>query len=200
MAIGGHGAQHAGALAFGRMQVDAVEIVASLFRADREPRAVDQPTQHLRRKIEPMRQCARRHGGKILCRQHDKAGRIATGTKRKLRIAAWVVELHLGALRQLANDLIQRRSRCGARSIAGRARWHVLNNGDFHIGGGERQLAVAHGEHDVGQDWNGVASLYHALDVGQGLQQGGPVGLQLHGINPQSAGLQWCPGESTRAL
>ena len=101
-----------------------------------------------------------------------------------------MVEFHLRSVGQLADDLVQSGGRSGAGAVAGRAGRHVLDDGDLHVGGGERQLAVAHRDHDIGQDRDGVAALHHTLDVGQCLQQGGPVGLQHHGIHPQKAGLQ----------
>ena len=198
VAVGGDRAQHARALAFGGVQVDAVEVVARLLGADGEARAVDQAAQHLRRQVEPMRQRARGHRGEILGRQHHEAGGIASRPQRKLRVAARMVELHLRPVGQLADDFVQGRGRRRAGTVARGAGRHVLDDGDLHVGGGQRQLAVAHGEHDVGQDRNGVAALHHALDVGQRLQQGGPVGLQLHGIHPQRAGLRCRPGESVR--
>ena len=45
MAVGGDRAQHLGALAFGDVQIDAVEVVAGFLGADGEPRAVDQAAQ-----------------------------------------------------------------------------------------------------------------------------------------------------------
>ena len=133
---------------------------------------------------ELVRQAARGHRGKVLDRQHHQLGGVAAGPQRKLRVAAGMVEFDLGAVRQLADDLIQRRGRRGAGAVAGGCGGHILHDGDFHVGGGQRQLAVPHGDHDVRQDGDGVAPLHHALDVGQRLDQGGAVGLELHGQFP----------------
>ena len=140
-----------------------------------------------------MRQRARGHRREVLRRQHDKAGGIPPGPQGKLRIAARVVQLDLGAVGQLADDLVQRRGRRGAGAVARGARRYVLDDGDFHVRGGQRQLAVAHGDHHVGEDRNGVAALHHALDVGQRLQQGGPVGLQFHGFNSSNGRVTAAP-------
>ena len=180
MPVGGDRAQHLGALALGGMQINAVEVVTGFLGADGEPRAVDQPAQRLRREAEPVRQRARRHGREILHRQHHEAGRVPARPQRQLGVAAGMIQFHLGAVGQPADDLIQRRGRRGAGAVAGRAGGHVLHDRDFHVGGGERQLALAHGDHDVGEDGDRIAPLHHALDMGQGLHQRGAVRLQFH--------------------
>ncbi len=140
--------------------------------------------QGLRRQAELVRQAAGGHRGEILDRQHRQLGVVAAGPQRELGVAAGMVEFDLGPVRQFAHDFIQRRGRGGAGAVAGGRGGHVLDDGDFHVGGGQRKLAVPHRDHDVRQDGDGVAPLHHTLDVGQRLDQGGAVGLELHGQFP----------------
>ena len=72
----------------------------------------------MRGQAELVRQAARGHRGKILDRQHRQLGVVASGAQRQLRIAAGMVEFDLGAVGQLADDLIQRRGRRGAGAVA----------------------------------------------------------------------------------
>jgi hypothetical protein len=66
-----------------------------------------------------MRQLALGHGGEILHRQHGEIGVEAPGAQLQRGIAAGVVELDLGALGQLADDLIQGGGRGGGAAGTG---------------------------------------------------------------------------------
>ncbi len=177
VSIGRYRAQHAGAVALGGVEIDAVQVVARLLRADREAGTIDQPPKLHGRQTEAMRQRPGGHGREILGRQHHQLGVVAAGPQFQLCIAARVVEFDLRVLGQLADDFVQRRRGSGAGAVTRRAGRHVLDDGNFHVGRGQRQRAVAHRQHDVGQDRNGIALLDHALNVSQRLEQGGAIRL-----------------------
>ena len=181
VAVRRHGAQHLGAVAVGGVQVDAVEVVARLLRADGEARAVHQLAQLAGRQGEAVRQLALGHGREILHRQDGEIGVEAAGAQLQGGIAAGVVQLDLGALGQLADDLIEGRGRGGgAAGAADLDPRHVLDHRDLHVGRGQLQAVVLHRDEDVGEDGDGVAALHHALDMRQRLEQDRPFHRELH--------------------
>ena len=119
VAVGRRRAQHLGAVALGDVEVNTVKIVARLLGGDGEARPVDQPAQHVGGQGKAHRQLALGHGGEILHRQRQDGGGETPRPQRQRRIAAGVVELDLRVLRQLADDVEQRRRRAPCRGRRG---------------------------------------------------------------------------------
>ena len=188
MPVRGDGAEHPPALAVGGVQVDAVEVVARLLRADGEARAVYEAAKRVRGQLEAVRQRARGHARKVVGGQRDEARRVPPGAQRQGCIPAGLVKLDLGALAQLAYDLVERgRGRRGRAVRGGLDRGDLLDDGDLHVGGREGELAVVDADERVGEDRDGVAFLGDALDVGQRLEKRRAVGLELHRSSPFQA-------------
>ena len=66
MPIGRDSAQHRLAFAFGRVDINPVQVIARFFRGNREPRAVNQVPQYASRDAELHRHAPFGHGGEIL--------------------------------------------------------------------------------------------------------------------------------------
>ena len=179
MAVRGDRAQHLGAVAFGDMQINAVQVVARFLGRDGEPGAVEQRVQIMHGHLELMRQFARAENGKILGRQAGKRESGAPGLKHQLP-AAFLFHHHLRPFGQLAHDVVKGMG--GGRRSArfGHVGGHALDDVEIHVRGVERQLAVAGFDLHVGKDGDGIAALYNALHVPKALQQGGPLDCQFH--------------------
>jgi len=59
-------------------------------------------------------------------------------------------------------------------------RWRSVSNLHVEIGGRKAQPIIAGRQQYIAEDRNGVASLHHALNVGQGLEQRSTFDRQLH--------------------
>ena len=182
VAVGRHRAQHLRAAAIRGVEVDAVQVVARLFRADREAGAVDQLPQLAGGQGEAVGQLPLGHRGEVIHRQHGELGVEAPGAQRHQRVAARVVQLELRRLRQLADDLIQRRGGGGGAALARHGdAGHFLDHRDLHVRRGQLQPAFARLQQDIGEDGDGVAPFHHALHMRERLEQHGPVHGEFHG-------------------
>ena len=100
----------------GGVQIDAVEVVARLFRGDGKARLVDQALQVLGGDLELVAELAGGEIGKILRRQRLQREAGLAGAQRQALLLGVALDLHLGAVGQLAHDVVQhvRRHRHGA--------------------------------------------------------------------------------------
>src|SRR5690606_10725830 len=127
---------------------------ARLLGRDGEARAVDQVLGLARLQLEGVRQVGRAGGRKVLSRQGRQVEAGPAGLKVQLAVAAGG-ELDLGAVGQLADDVVERvRRRRGRRRCRDR-RLGLLNDGQVHVRGGQAELPVRRLQQDVRQDGNG---------------------------------------------
>ena len=87
----------------------------------------------------------------------------------------------VGALGQLAHDVVQHVRRHGGRAFALGGRRHGLDDLHVEIGRGQRELVIADREQHVGEDRDGVAPLHHARDMGQRAREARFVDAEPHG-------------------
>ena len=93
-----------------------------------------------------------------------------------------MVEFHARPFGQVADDFVKRsrRRRGASRARHGDAR-DIFHHRDFHIGRGQFQRAGRTCfDHHIGEDGDGVATLNHALHMGQRLEQNRPVNREFH--------------------
>ncbi len=115
MAVGGDAAQRRGLGAAGRVQIDAVEVIAGLFGRDRKLRAVDQALDVGSRQRERVRHVAGGEVRKVALRQRLQREARAAGADREHRTVAVGLQHDLRAVGQFAHDVIEhvRRHRGG---------------------------------------------------------------------------------------
>ena len=182
MAVGRDSANHRHLVVLGRMQVDAVQVIARLLGRDRKPRAVDQAAQFGGRQCEMMRQLAGRHDRIILRRQAGEREGRTPRAQHHLVALADRLQFDLGAVAQLADDVVQRMRRHGGAPFALDTPRHALDDLQIHVGGAQRQLSARlRAQQDIGQNGNRGAPLDDALYMAQGLEKGGPFDGKLHG-------------------
>ena len=184
VAVGCDGAQHRH-FGFtcarpGRVQIDAVQVVAGFLGRDRKAGAVDQHPQIGGRQGELMRQLAARHLREILGRQAAELEVGAARTQRQQPVVAGAVQFHLAAVRQLPHDIVERVSGSSGRTGLGDLRRDRFDDLQVHVGGGQRQLTVFGPEHDVGQDGNGVPAFHHTLNMPEGAEEGCAFDRDFH--------------------
>ena len=92
------------------------------------------------------------------------------------------LELDLRAVRQLADDLVERMGRRRGRAGLGRIRLDRLGDGEVHVGRRQAEPALLGGDQDVGQDRDRVPPLDDTLHMGQRLQKGCPFDRQFHDL------------------
>ena len=166
VAIGGDRTQRRGAADLQHVHVDAVEVVARLFVGDGELRAFDQFAQRRRRNRETMGEGA----GLEVGRQARQVEARAAGGHQQL-LGAFVLEPDLGAIRELADDFVERvRGHRGGAGLADHGR-HAFGHLDVEVGGAQVELAVRGLQQHVGEDGVGIAALHHAVDMPQRLEQ-----------------------------
>ena len=122
---------------------------------------------------------------------------LRQGLQREARAAG--AEQHLaGVAGRLERDLRARRAACAR---CRRAMWagtvvapgcatsagERLDHLEVEIGRLQRSAALVGAQQHVRQDRDGVAPLDDAMDMAQGLQQGGPFDRDLHGSDPSGA-------------
>ena len=166
----------------GGMEIDAVQVVARLLGGDGEAGAVDDALEVGRRELEAVRQVALGHGREVGRRQALQGEARAAGANGQAVAVGGALELDLGAVGQLAHDLVERMRRRRRRSGLGGRRLDLLGDGEVHVGGGEAQPPLLRRDQDIGQDGDRVAPLDDALHMGQRLQEGCPFDRQFHGL------------------
>ena len=129
---------------------------------------------------EAVRQVAARHLREVAGRQCLQREAGASGAQRKLVALARCIHFHLGAFRQLADDVVKR-VRGRRRAAVGRdRRGHGFDHGKIHVGRRQPQLAARCIHLHVGQDRDGVAPFDHALHVIERFQERGALDGQPH--------------------
>ena len=202
MAVGRHGAQHTAFCALSVVQVDAVQIIARLFRGDRKARLVDEAAQlgcvHLEF-----------HGGGFLRHGLEVGGR--QGRQREFRTAGRdreaafrQVERDFGAFGELPHNIKKRLGGGGDGTGLFHGGFGRIRRLDVEVGRREAQPVAFRHHQDVGQDRNRVPALDDCLDVGERTHQGVAVDGQLHKPNPvrwrASAGAGGLPKKLRPAL
>ena len=192
MAVGGDAAQRLRLGAAGGVQIDAVEIVARLFRRDRKLRAVDQPFDVGGRQREGMRHVAGGEIGKVALGQRLQREARAAGADRQHRAVAVAFEHDLRAVGQLAHDVVEHvrgnRGRAASAGLGGERLRHL----EIEIGRLQRKLRVLGAQQHVAEDRDGVAPLDHAVHVAQRFQELRAFDGDLHcNIRPIQHGMSW---------
>ena len=180
MAVGGHAAQHLGAVRGGGMEVDAVQVVAGLLVGDRKPGAVDDALEVGRRELEAVRQVALGHRRKVGGRQALQGEARPAGPDHQRAAVGGGLELDLRAVRQLADDLVEGMRGRRGRARLGRTRLHRFGDGEVHVGRRQAEASLLRGDQDIRQDGDRVSPFDHTLHVSQRLQKGCPFDRQFH--------------------
>ncbi len=165
MSVGRDRAQGCGLGASGRVQIDAVEVVAGFLGRDRKLGAVDQPFQVGCRQRKRMRHVAGRKIGKIVFRQGLQREARAAGADRQHRTVAVAFQHDLRAVGQFAHDVVKHMRRHGGRTAGCGFRRQRLGHLKVEVGGLQRQPRVFGPDQHVAEDRNGVAAFDHAMDV-----------------------------------
>ena len=162
------------------MQIEAAEVVACLFARHREAGGVDQADQVLGVDHEAVAETIGRHDRKVARGQHRQVELGASGDDLEPWIVARIAQLDLRALRQLADDLVERVGRRGNLARAFDTARRLVDDLHVEVGCRERhRVALGRQEH-IGQDGDGVAPLDHVLHVSQGLEQSRAFDGKLH--------------------
>jgi hypothetical protein len=167
MPVGGDGAQRCSLGAAGRMQIDAVEIVAGLLGRDRKLRAIDQPLHIGGGERKRMRHVAGSQIGEIVFGQGLQREARTAGANRQHRAIAIAFQHNLRAFGQFAHDVVKHmrwhRGRAGGSGFR-RQRLRYLK---IEVGGLERQPGIFGADQNVTENRNRVAALDHTMDVAQ---------------------------------
>jgi hypothetical protein len=111
--VGGDRAQHGAVAGVEGVEEDAVEIIARLFRGDRELRLVDEALEVAGREREAVGQIARGEIREIAFGQGLEHEARAPGADLHLAAVACDLERHLRALGELAHDVVDHMGRHG---------------------------------------------------------------------------------------
>ena len=128
----------------------------------------------------------------------NRCGRVAAGhhreifrrqgLKREARAAAaqlqpvvFLAELNLGAVGELADDVVKRVRRRRRRPFGADGGGHRLDDRDIHVGRGKAQLRPLGLDQHIRQDGDRVAPLDDALHVVQGAKKFCAFDCKLHG-------------------
>ena len=182
MAVGRHAAQHVGVARLGGMEIDAVQVVARLLVGDGEARAVDDALEVGRRDLEAVRQVALVHRREVGRRQALQGEARAAGADGEAVAVARGLELDLGAVGQLAHDLVEGVGGRGGGAGLGGVRVDRFGDGEVHVGRGEAEAALLGGDQHVRQDGDRVPAFDDTLHMGEGLQERCPFDRQFHGL------------------
>jgi hypothetical protein len=183
VAVRRHRAQHVDVTGLGGMQIDAVEVIARLLGGNGETRAVDQVAQLARLQREGMRQIGLPGRGKVLARQGRKREHRAPRLDLDLTAVAGARNFDLGALGQLADDIVEHMYRRRGRARLADLGRDRIDDGQIHVGRGQRQPPRAGVDQNVGENRDGIAALDGTLYMGQGLEQRSAFDGQLHGVS-----------------
>ncbi len=115
-----------------------------------------------------------------------QGGELEIGTprmQRQLPVAVNGFQGHLGAVGQLAHDIIKGVGRRRDRALSAYLRHHGFGYGQFHVRGGELDDAVAGFHQDIVQNGNGIAAFDDALDMSEGTKEGRAFDGKLHREN-----------------
>ncbi|MFK4607304.1 hypothetical protein ABIF57_006756 [Bradyrhizobium diazoefficiens] len=180
VAVGGDAAQGRGLGGAGGVQIDAVEIIARLLGRDRELGAVDQPLDVLGGERERMRHVAGGQIREVILRQRLEREARAAGADRQHGAVAVGLEHDLGAVRQLAHDVVEHVRRhgggAGSRGFRGQGFRHL----EVEVGRLQRQFRVLGPDQHIAEDRNRIAALDHAVDMAQRFQELRAFDRNLH--------------------
>ena len=182
MPVGGDGPQHGLAAAFRGVEIDAVQIIACLLGGDGEAGLLDEALQLRRRHGEGVAEIVDAQARKVVGGQRLQREARLTATDGEPSLVALPRNLDIGALRELAHDVVEHVGGHRGGAIASGARRHRLDDLHVEVGRGQLQLVIARGEMHVGQDGNGVAPLDHARHMGERLGQSRLIDGELHGL------------------
>ena len=170
MPIGGNGAQQAA----GRnvVQVDAVQVIAGFLGRDCETRLLDQAPEVATADGEVIGEVARRQVREVVMRKRLQREARAAREDRDALAVARLLQLELGAVRELPHDVIEHVGGHRGGAALRDLRPNAFDDLDVEIGGGHLELPVARLEQHVGQDGNGVAAFHDALHMSESLQKG----------------------------
>ena len=157
-------------------------VVAGFLVRDRKPRAVDDALEVGRRNLEAVRQIALVHRREVGRRQALQAEARAAGADGEAVAVGGGLELDLGAVGQLADDLVERMGRGGRGAGLGGAGLDGLGDCEVHVGRCQAQPALLGGDQHVRQDGDGVPAFDDTLHMGEGLQKRCPFDRQFHGL------------------
>ena len=124
--------------------------------------------------------------GEIAFRQRLQRKARTTRAQRKYGAVTRPFEDNLRAIGQLAHDVVKHMCRHGRRTAGGNLGCGRVRHFKIEIRGFQAQLAAVGLHQDVGENWNGIAALDHAMDVAQRLQKLCTLYGNFHG-NPAPA-------------
>src|SRR5262249_28715633 len=180
MAIGRNRAQHQAVADTDGMEIDAVEVIPGLFGGNRELGLLNQTFEIGSADREFVGQFAGCKVRKITLRQGLQREPRAPRTNGDHGAVTRRLQHDLGALRQLADNLVEHmgRHRGGAAGVD----LGCQSFGDFEIeiGSLQGELGNLGTQQHIGENWNRVATLDHAMHMGQRLEQVGAFDRNLH--------------------
>ena len=185
--VGRDRAQHRRAAAVDGVEENAVKIVPRLLGRNGELGVLDQPLELGRRQDELVRELARGEIGKVGRRQGLQGEARAPRAQHELASVARRLEARLGALRELAHDVVDHMRRNGRRAVLGDIGWNLLGGLEVEIGAFERQSAVLGLDQHIGEDRDGVAPLDDAMHVPQSFEQDRTLDGDLHRLKSQQS-------------
>ena len=153
------------------VQVDAIEVVAGLFRRYGKARFVDQALQVLSGQLELLAHLADADVGKILCRKRLQRKARMTGGKRQALLLRVLAYVDLTAVGQLANDVVQHMGRHGDGTRLTDVGGNALDDFALKVGRLEFERRFPHPQQDVRQDGDRRASFDDAGDVAERPQE-----------------------------
>src|SRR6185295_18222465 len=132
--------------------------------------------------------------GEILGRQGLER---EAGSSRHYREAAFIgtlLDFKLSAIGQLAHDVVQYMRRGRGAAVTGDLGCHGFHDFDVEIGGGEPQRTFGGLDQHVRQYGNRIATLHHALNMAQSMQEGRAFDRDAHSCCPLGADQPTPPG------
>jgi hypothetical protein len=165
MAVGGDAAQ--GGVA--QVEQQAVEVVAHVLLGHRERGTFDQFLQAGLGHVDPFGGFELVDRGEIVRRQAGQAEPAASRLHGDL--VALLGDGDLAAVGQGAHDLEQLARRDGGFTVLGIVDRGTRDHLDLEVGTGQRQLALAHLDQQVGQHRQGLPTLDHVDHLRQRLEQ-----------------------------
>jgi hypothetical protein len=121
--------------------------------------------------------------GEIVFGQGLQRETRTAGADRQHRAVAVAFQHDLRAFRQLAHDVVEHMRRHRGRAAGCGFRRQRFRHLQIKIGRLQRQSGIFGTDQHVAQDRNGVASLHHAMDVPQRLQELRAFDGDLHCIS-----------------
>ena len=101
----------------------------------------------------------------------QREARAAREDRHALAVTC-LFELELGAVRQLADDVVEHMGGNRRGAGPGDLRRDAFDDLEVEVGGGQPQPPIACLQQHVGQDGNGIPALHDALHMSERLQEG----------------------------